>query len=155
MAMADTNRRELPTSALLRLVPLAVALPPPWSNAPPDPAPTVMPAPALPPLPDVPAAAALQHRLRICEGELLRTSRALARAAHPVAQARRLLAVLPAMAATLPPDATRAHRQLPFLEANARDYLRPEPTAARALLTIRVAALHHEIGWLRDWLPAA
>ena len=156
VAMADVNCRELPTAALQRLAPLGQALPPPWSNGlptPSAPAPPVLPAP-LPALSDPPAPTPLRHRLLGCESALLRATHALALAEHRAAQARRLLAVLPALAATLPATDARARRQLPYMEANARDHLAPGPTAVRALLTIRIVALSHEVAWLRAWLPA-
>ena len=66
LGMAALGHRELPTAALLRLQPLATALPPPWSQGTPDPDPApdprhllaVLPAPpaARPPAPDALAA---------------------------------------------------------------------------------------------------
>lgn len=78
--------------------------------------------------------------------------RLLAAAERPSAQARRLLAVLPAFAAALPATDARAQRQLPYLEAEARDRLGPGPAAARALLLARAGALRTEAAWLRVWL---
>ncbi|MBC7449112.1 MAG: hypothetical protein H7330_13755 [Hymenobacteraceae bacterium] len=156
IALAGSKQRQLPTVALLRLLPLYQALPPPWGIGAADtatPEPLTAAVKALPHLPDPADFGPLQRRLLACEAALLGATRALARAEHPAAQARRLLAVLPALAATLPPDDARAQRQLPFMEANARDHLGPGPVAKRALLTIRVAALRHEIAWLRAWLP--
>ena len=155
LSMADGNRRELPTAALLRLEPLARALPAPWSDGPPDPPP--LPEPSLlpaPRLPDPPAPAALRERLAAAEDALRRATRALAAAERPAAQARRLLAVLPALAAALPAADARAHRQLPYLEAEARDRLGPGPAAVRALLLARGVALRTEVAWLRAWLEA-
>ncbi len=153
LSMAATNRRELPTAALLRLEPLGRALPPPWSDGPAEP--PARPDPPLPPAPPLlhaPDPAALRARLAVADAERRRLGRALAAAERPAAQARRLLAVLPALAAALPAADARAQRQLPYLEAEARAHLTGTPAAARALLTARAGALRLEMAWLREWL---
>ncbi len=156
VSMEDLNLRNLPTVAMLRLLPLGRALPPPWADGPADPPPA--PAPPLappPPLPGPPAPAPLHRRLRACEAALFRAARALKVAERPALQARRLLVALPAMAATLPATDVRAQRQIPFLEADARDRFGPAPTAARGLRAARAEALRTEAAWLRAWLAAS
>lgn len=158
LSLADINRRQLPTEALNRLIPLVEAMPPPWGQGRAEPPPAPLPAAApAPPLADLPAPEVLRRRQTICELELYSATRALTLIEHTTAQARRLLAILPALAATLPPVDTsagaRAHRQLSLLEAEARDRLGPGPAATRALLLARQAALNQEIAWLRAWLP--
>ncbi len=153
VSLVDINRRELPTAALLRLEPLGRALPPPWSDGAPDPpAPPDPPLPPAPALPNAPDPTALRARLTTAEHELARTRRTLAAAERPAAQGRRLLAILPALAAALPPADARARRQLPYLEAEARDRLGGGATATRALLGARLGALRLEIAWLGEWL---
>ncbi len=154
VSLADRNHRQLSAQALLRLLPLVQLVPVPHGNGPVEPLADLPPPPAaLPPLLETPAPGLLRDRLTACELALWRATRALERAERPAAQARRLLAVLPAMVATLPPNDARAHRQLPLLEAEAHYQLGLTLAAARALLTIRVAALRHEIAWLTEWLP--
>lgn len=157
LGQAATNRRELPTAAMLLLLPLAQALPPPWNNGPVDPAPA--PPPAIPPAPPLPGAVdlgTLQHRLADAASELTRVGRALDRAQLAATQARRLLAVLPAFEAALPPAdspvGVRARAQLPLVEADAQHALRPRALAAIVLLLARQASLTQEVAWLREWI---
>lgn len=153
LGQAATNRRELPTDALLRLVPLAQALPPPWSDGVPDPPPAPEPVPALaPPLPDLPDPAALQRRLLDCEHLLRRLDREIAPLLRRQTQARHLLAVLPAFAAALPPTDARAARWLPLVEAEARAQLNPGASAALALRRARQLALRTEAAQLAAWM---
>lgn len=158
LGMAATGRRELPTTAYLRLRPLAVALPPPWSTgaAHPAPAPALLPALAGP-LAYPPEAATLQARLHTCRHLARRLARRLARELAPQqqrqAQATRLLAVLPALAAAHPPATdARAARWLPRLEAQARERLGPGPSAALALAQARRQGLLAEAAQLAAWL---
>lgn len=156
LGQAATNRRELPTAALLRLRPLAEALPPPWGQGPREPAapsePALVLAPALlhPPDPDP-----LRQRLAECRHLAARLTRALASLARRQAQARHLLALLPTLTAaaeaTLPPDA-RAARWLPLFAAQARERLAPGPSAELALLQARRRGLLLEAAQLADWL---
>lgn len=154
LGLAATNRRELPTAALLRLQPLAVALPPPWSQGTPDPTPAPDPVPALAgPLPHSPAPAALRARLAACRHLALRLARQLVPLRTRQAQARHLLAVLPALADAQPPATdARAARWLPTFEAQARERLGPAASAALALARARRLALLAEAAQLAAWL---
>ena len=156
LGMAATGRRELPTAALLRLQPLAVALPPPWSRGPAHPAPAPEPGPALAgPLAYPPNAAALRDRLHTCRHLAQRLARELAPQQLRQAQATQLLAVLPALAAAYPPATdARAARWLPLLEAQARERLGPGPSAALALAQARRQGLLAEAAQLAAWLGA-
>ena len=156
LAQAATNRRELPTAALLRLLPLAAALPPPWNpTAPPEPAPPAPPPAAalLPALDTPPAPEALRARLATCRHLLLMGSRALAPLLRRQAQARRLHAVLPALAAAYPPatDAGAA-RWLPRFAALVAERRGPAAGAALALALARQQAQRLEAAQLAAWL---
>lgn len=154
LGLAATGRRELPTAALLRLQPLAVALPPPWSSGPAHLAPAPEPGPALAgPLAYPPTAAALHARLHTCRHLAQRLARELAPQQLRQAQATQLLAVLPALAAAHPPATdARAARWLPMLEAQARERLGPGPGAALALAQARRQGLLAEAAQLAAWL---
>ena len=162
MKQAASGRRDLPTAAYLRLRPLADARPPPWNpapvTAPPDaPAPPADPEAAPPPLagplPHPPDAAALRARRATCRHLALRLARELAPLAARQAQARHLLAVLPALAAAwLPAPTEPAARWLPLFAAQARQRLGPAATAALALRQLRRAALLAEAAQLAAWL---
>lgn len=162
LAQAAIGRRDLPTAAYLRLQPLADALPPPWNlanPADPDPAPDAAPdwaAVLAGPLPHPPDPAALRPRLAACRHLLLGGARALAPLLRRQAQARRLRAVLPALAAAYPPatDALAA-RWLPLLAAQAAEQLGPAPSAAPALALARHRALQLEAAQLAAWLGEA
>lgn len=157
LGMAAISRRELPTAALLRLQPLAIALPPPWSQGAPDPTPASDPVPALAgPLPHPPAPAALRARLATCRHLALRFSQQLGPLLARQAQARHLLAVLPALAAAQPPASdARAARWLPLFEAQARERLGPAASAVLALAQARRLALLAEAAQLAAWLGPA
>lgn len=154
LGLAATNRRELPTAALLRLQPLATALPPPWSQGRPEPDPAPDPIPALAgPLPHPPALAALRARRAAGHHLALGLARQLAPLLARQAQARHLLAVLPALAAAQPPATdARAARWLPVFEAQARERLGPAASAALALAQARRLALLAEAAQLTAWL---
>lgn len=151
LGLAATGRRDLSTAAYLRLQPLAAALPAPWSSAPPElPAPPLS-APALAgPLPHPPAPAGLRVRRAAC----LRLAQSLATRLAPLAghqaQARRLLAVLPALATTQ--TVAEGARWLPQFEALAHERLGPGPSATLALGQARRAALLAEAAQLAAWL---
>jgi len=159
LGLAATNRRELPTAALLRLLPLAEALPLPWGQgaaepaAAPDTLPVLAPAPLHPPDP-----AALRQRLAECRHLTARLARALAPLVRRQAQARHLLALLPTLAAaaeaTLPPDA-QAARWLSLFADQARERLAPGPSARLALLHARRRGLLLEAAQLAAWLGEA
>lgn len=150
---AGTGRRDLFVAALLRLRPLAEALPPPWGSGPPAAAAeAATPFLALPALPHEPAPTPLRRRLHTCRHLLLALDQKLAPARHRQDQARHMLAVLPALASALPPTDEQAARQLPLLEAQARERLNPAATAALALLLVRQQSLQVEAAQLGAWL---
>ena len=154
LGLAATNRRELPTAAYLRLRPLAEALPPPWSSGPPPAA--LLPDPALarwsaPPLP-APAPEALRRRLAAQRHRLWAQQRALAPLRLRRTQAEALQAVLPALAAALPPAEARAARWLPLLHAQVAERLGPAASAALALAEAHRLALRTEVAQLALWL---
>jgi hypothetical protein len=151
-----TSRRELPTTAYLRLLPLAEALPPPWNPAPNGATPaapellTVSPTLAGP-LAYPPDPTVLRQRLLTCRHLSQRTARALAPLQRRQDQGRHLLAVLPALAA-LPALDERAVRSLSLFEAQAREYTAPAASAALALLQARQLGLLAEAAQLAAWL---
>ena len=154
LGMAALGHRELPTAALLRLQPLATALPPPRRQGTPDPDPAPDPLPVLAgPLPHLPAAAALRARRAACRHLALGLARQLVPLLARQAQARHLLAVLPALAAARPPatDALAA-RWLPVFETQAGERLGPAASAALALAQARRLALLAETAQLAAWL---
>jgi hypothetical protein len=151
---AGTGQRELPTTVLLRLSPLANALPPPWGSGPAD----AMTDAAVPPFTPLallhpPDPAALRRRLRGCQHLLASLARKLAHTEQRQAQARHLLAVLPALAAAVPPHDARAMHGLQLFEAQAHERLSPAATAALALLLARQQGLQGEAAQLAAWLP--
>lgn len=162
LAQAAIGRRDLPGVAYQRLRPLAEALPPPWNLAKlpdPDPAATSPAPPAaglLPPLPQPADATALRARLATCQHGLLAGARALAPLVRRQAQARRLAAVLPALAAFAagPLAAAHAGQVLPALAAQAAERLGPAATAQLALAQARHHALALEAAQLHAWLEA-
>ena len=153
---AAANRRELPTAALLRLAPLATALPPPWNPtnpAEPEAAEPPLPAALLPALATPLDAAALRERLAACRHLLLRGTRALAPLLRRQAQARRLQAVLPALAAAYPPATdVAAARWLPLFAALVAERLGPAAGATLALALARQQGLRLEAAQLAAWL---
>ena len=151
LGLAATGRRDLPTAAYLRLQPLAAALPAPWTNIPAEPPAPPLPAPALAgPLPHPLAPAGLRARRAAC----LHLARGLAARLVPLAgrqaQARRLLAVLPALATAQ--SLVEEARWLPQFEALAHERLGPGPSTELALGQARRAALLAEAAQLAVWL---
>jgi hypothetical protein len=130
LRMAATNERDLPTTAWLRLLPLAQALPAPWTPGETEPA----------PLPDDPTPLYQAQRLARQLGPLQLRQQ----------QARHLLAILP----TLVPADARAARYLVLFEAQAQERLGPGPSASLALTQARRYALLGEAAQLAAWLPA-
>jgi hypothetical protein len=99
-----------------------------------------------------PEPGSLRRRLLDCRHLALRQARELAPLLRRQAQARHLLAVLPTLAAVLRPADTRAARQLPLFEAEARERLGPTASATLAQRLARRHALLAEAAWLQTWL---
>jgi hypothetical protein len=152
LRMAATNERDLPTTAWLRLLPLAQALPAPWTPGETEPAP--LPDALTPvlagPLPYPPDPAVLRQRQLSCQYQAQRLARQLGPLQLRQQQARHLLAILP----TLVPADARAARYLVLFEAQAQERLGPGPSASLALTQARRYALLGEAAQLAAWLPA-
>jgi len=97
--------------------------------------------------------APLRRRLAACQHRALTGARALAFLERRQAQAQRLRAVLPALAAAYPPATdARAARWLPQFAALADERLGPAAGAALALALARQRAVELEAAQLRIWL---
>ncbi|TGE21723.1 hypothetical protein E5K00_15740 [Hymenobacter aquaticus] len=151
LSAAETGRRELPTASLLRLAVLAQAVGttavPAAGAATPPAAPELLPVTLLPGLRPLLA----RHEACLLEADRLRHAAALL--LRKAEQARRLHAVLPALAAALDPLPAdeRPRRWLTQLTADVAHLLSPAADAPRARLAAREAGLRAEAAWIRSY----